>query len=219
MPGRTTDQGMDIEMDGTTSLKEPILPSRLDLSFSVPENPALSSFQLPISLDTGRPPRLPLANSHRSYLDLESPTQSSSAGSVDSQATVRQGKIGGPPPPLSALSTNSIPHSPLTNPKDVRSQAHKSPMSMLGFPPPTPTSNASINFPQLMEAQREMQKAKGMTIPMQMEVDKDFLQGPEAGTWTDAWRGTSGDEGESKRWWLAIYVRDRGADKWLLDSL
>jgi len=90
---------------------------------------------------------------------------------------------------------------------------------MLGFPPPTPTSKASINFPQLMEAQREMQKAKGMTIPMQMEVDKDFLQGPEAGTWTDAWRGTSGDEGESKRWWLAIYVRDRGADKWLLDSL
>jgi hypothetical protein len=219
MPGRTTDQGMDVEMDGTTSLKEPILPSRLDLSFSVPENPALSSFQLPISLDTGRPPRLPLANLHRSYLDLESPTQSSSAGSVDSQATVRQGKIGGPPPPLSALSTNSIPLSPLTNPKDVRSLAHKNPTSMLGFPPPTPTSNASINFPQLMEAQKELQKAKGMTIPMQMEVDKDFLQGPEAGTWTDAWRGTSGDEGESKWWWLAIYVRDRGADKWLLYSL
>jgi hypothetical protein len=184
-------------------VKGPIMPSRLDLSFSVPQNPALSSFRLPISLDTGRPPRLPLANLHRSYLDLESPTQSSSAGSVDSQATVRQGKIGGPPQPLSALSTNSIPLSPLTNPKDIRPQTYKTATptsgsgSGSGFPPPTPTSDLSINFPQLMEAQREMQKAKEMTIPMQMEVDKDFLQGPQAGTWTDAWKGTTGDEGES----------------------
>ena len=35
-----------------------------------------------------------------------------------------------------------------------------------------------------------MDKAKQMTTPMQLEPDKDFMQGPQAGTWTDAWRGT-----------------------------
>ena len=116
---------------------------------------------------------------------------------MDSQATVRQAKIGGSGQPSSALSTNSNPLSPLRNPEENRSHATKT--SSPALPPPTPASDLSINLPQLLEIQRDLQIAKGMTIPMQMEVDKDFLQGPQAGTWSDAWRGRSGDEGESHR--------------------
>lgn len=197
--------GQEAEAAEGQNAKEPVFPSRLDLSFSVPSNSTFSSFHLPVSTEAGakRSAKFPLGNLHRSSLDLESPTQSSSAGSVDSQATVRQAKIGSSQfSPLSSSSIGDPPSPfPLNNANDIRSQAYKTPLPN-GLPPPTPVSAGSINYAQLLETQRDMQRAKDMTIPMQMEVDKDFLQGPQAGTWADAMQGRTGDEGES-RWNLA----------------
>ena len=191
----TTDQAGSSSAPETSPVMETIktespvhIPS--GLSFSIPHDPSHQSFHLPNLTKTSDQPRdtLPLSTTTaqsphlRSYLDLESPTQMSSAGSIDSQATVRQGLLrNGQPFMVSPLSTSA-------HPKGTGESA-SSPFAM--FTPTTPmsSSGSAINVHQLMERKEAMDKAKRMTTPMQLEPDKDFMQGPRAGTWTDAWGG------------------------------